>query len=168
MFKYLPCLLLCLLLMQQAFATTPVYKDTAILPKAARLSQQQFLDAYGTNDTSCALIQYYFKRNKKAKRDVLIRSIVGIGAGVAFDQIIMGGSGGDALGALAIGLLLGSVIYVGAFVVLLGIFKWIHFSRQRLAVQLQRYRNGTPLPGFIIRNRIFQKFLAVERKASQK
>lgn len=161
-------LLLSLLLMQQAFATAPVYKDSVIQPKVSRLSQEQFLNTYGTGDTTRALIQYYFKRNRIAKRDMLIWGTAGIAAGFAFDRILMNGSGVDALSGLAVGILLGSLIYVGAAVLLINSFNWVHFSRQRLASKLERYKTGKPLPRSIYRNKYFKRFLALEKQISRK
>ena len=82
-------LLLSLLLLQQAFSAVPVYKDSTPVAKAARLSQQQFLDTYGTDDTSRALIRYYFKKNKRARQSVLIWATAGLAAGFTFDQVLL-------------------------------------------------------------------------------
>lgn len=167
MFIKINSLLLYFFLMQQAFATTPVYVDSVIHPAVSHLNQQQFLDTYGTNDTSRAVIQYYFKRNRNAKRDMLIWGTAGIAAGIAFDKVVVNGSEGDALGGLFLGILLGSFIYTGVIEVLLNSFNWIHFSRQRLALRLEKYNASRQLPKSLLRKSLFINLLAVERQLSR-
>lgn len=80
---------------------------------------------YGTDETSRAVIQFYFKRNKKAKLNVIIFSSAGLLAVPAFDRIIMHSSptgDGNVLGTLAIGIPLGSLIYVSAVTVAINIY----------------------------------------------
>jgi hypothetical protein len=159
-------LLLYLLAAQPALATAPVYKDSTTPPGTARLSRQQFLDRYGTNDTARALIGYYFDKNKKAKRDLIIYGIAGVVAGFLLDAIFVGRWNMDALGGLILVLILGSFVYVCGITVLISLYKWWRFSRRRLAVQLERHRAGKPLRKSIYRNTAFKRHLDLEKHIS--
>jgi hypothetical protein len=161
-------LLFSFLLMQQALANVPVYKDTIIHPKAFRMNQQQFLDTYGTDDTSSALIQYYFTRNKQAKGQVLLFGITGALAGFIFDSVVMSNTSLDALSGLFVLLLLGSVIYLSGVFVFINVYRWIRFSRQRLRKQLERRSNGKPLRRSIYRNSLFRHYVGLEKNLSEK
>jgi hypothetical protein len=132
----------------------------------ARLSRQQFQDRYGTNDTTRALIGYYFEKNKRAKRDLIIYGFAGVAAGFLLDAIIMGRWNMDALGGLILGLILGSFVYVCGITVLISLYKWWRLSRRRLMVQLERYRAGKPLRKSIYRNTAFKKQLDLEKHIS--
>lgn len=168
MLAKLNCLLLGFLFMQQAVAIPPVYKDTTVQPNVKHWTQQQFSDAYGTSDTTRALIQYYFEQKKRTKHDMMIWGSVGIAAGFAFDRVVDGVWLGYGMGALAVGILLAVAVYVGAVVLVTGIYKLLHFSRQRLLVRLQRYHGGKLLSVFLLWNRKFRRLLAIEREVSRK
>ncbi len=99
MFLKISFLLLSFLCAQHAFSMSLPIKDTAINPQAYKLTQQQFIDRYGANDTARALIQYYFKQNKTAKRDILIWTPIGLASSLLFDRAVTNGASGDALGS---------------------------------------------------------------------
>jgi hypothetical protein len=156
--------LLSCFLFHYAVASVPVDSDSTIRPTGARLSQQEFLDRYGTDDTSRALIRYYFSRNKTFKRSTIISGGVGLLSLVVFDSVVAKGepSRGGALAALGMGIVLLSVIFVSAFVVLFGIGMWLIFSRRSLFKQLQKHKAGGPLPKRVRRNPVFQTYLKEE------
>jgi len=73
----------------------------------------KFVETRSWDDTSRALVHYYFSRNIKVKRGVGIFTGVGLLSAFAFDRILLGDSrgGGSALGALIIGIPLALLIY---------------------------------------------------------
>lgn len=157
------CILLSCFLFHYAVASVPVYKDSAIHPKEFHLSQQQFLEKYGNDDTSRALIRYYFRRTIGAKRNTIIFGSAGLLSSIAFDRLIVNGTPSrEPLVGIGFVLFLGLMIYVSAIIVLLSILIWILFSKKTLMKQLQKYRTGTPMPNRIKRNFSFKKYLKEE------
>ncbi len=150
---------------QISFSAVSIPRDT--LPRSTyRINKQQFLETKSWDDTSRALVHYYFSRNKKAKWGVGIFTGVGLLSAYAFDRIIMGdsgGGGGALLLALFIGIPLAGLILYSAFLVLLYIFYWIRFSRPQLLKQLEKYKATEVLPKRISRNKEFLKFLRMEK-----
>lgn len=145
------------------FATTSfTVADT--FPTSHHLSQQQFLEKYGTDDTSRALIRFYFRRNKIFKLNTLIFGTAGLVAGIVFDRFIVNGTParGGILVGLAIGITLGLFIYMCAIVTAFSVFYWVRFSRKNLLKQLRKYKSGKPLLKRISRSILFQKYLQEE------
>lgn len=155
-------LLLSVLLMQQAFATTPSYKDTVVQPRNYRLTEQQFLEQYGANDTSRALIQYYFEQRKRATIATLVSGIIGGGTGIAFDNGIRKprvANAPDVGGGFYGQIFLVILITAAGTVFLVEAFNWLRFSRKRLLKLIQKQRAGKSLPPLLFQNSAFRKYL---------
>jgi hypothetical protein len=150
---------------QTSFSAILITRDT-IPRQTHRLTKQQIIETKAWDDTSQAMVQYYFSRNKKAKRGVGIFTGVGLLFAYAFDRIIMGdsgGGGGAILLALIIGIPLAGLIFYSALLVLLYTFYWIRFSRPQLIKQLAMYNNGNGLPNRIKRRKEFLNFLKIAK-----
>lgn len=161
MLKNILGLLLSLLLMQQAFSMKPVYKDSAIQPGSYRLTREQFINRYGTDQASRALIQYYFDNKKKARLATIISGAVGGAAGVSLG----GETRKSSPNARDVGGLFYTVVFLAGILTIAGTlflvkgFDWLRLSRKRLLKQLLRYQSGEPLPQRIVKSSTFQKQL---------
>ena len=103
-----------------------------------KLSQQQFLDKYGKDDTASAVINYYFSKHKKAGRAAIICSGIITGSGILYITEVANSAGTSyALGILTIGvMLLFGVSLIGA------LDNLFNFSRQKLFKTLNNYFSG--------------------------
>ena len=152
-------------LFQISFSAISLWNDS-IPTKTHHLSKQDFLNNYGTDDSSRALVKYYFKRNKKAKFNAAIFTSIGVLSSFAFDRIILKNSSGgwSVIVALIIGIPLGLLIFESAIIVAFNIFRWIRFSKKNLIKQSERYRAGEALPKRIVRDRRFLEDVKAEKR----
>lgn len=128
----------------------------SIYGKKHQLSREAFLNRFGTDDSSRALIHYFFDKRKVAQKKALARAGIAAGAGILFALLIMSNifKGNLLLIFAAIGL--GSAFWV---FLLFGIFSGImlySYSRKRLLRLLQAYQQGKPLPKKITRQLQFK------------
>ncbi len=140
----------------ESLATTVIFQDTSLPQKPHQLSQQQFLDKYGHDDTSRAMILLFFKTNKSAKKLVFLSAAVGILSYLAADAIF---KSTDNVGGIEF---LGILIVVATLAIPFNIFYWIRYSRQNLLKHLERHKAGNRIPKWIRRDELFQKFLKKE------
>lgn len=136
--------------------------DSAIQPrKPHKLNQQQFLDRYGTDDSSRALIRYYFPRHQTNAVLAVYSGGAMVLAG-ALAAFVLLTTNFDLLTFLIV-VALGAAAYVAALLfVITGIFLLIN-SRRRLYKFIQNYHNGKGLPRRIGRKKTFLRLLKQEQ-----
>lgn len=145
------------MLMGFGFSVIPFTDSTT--GKKHQLTREAFLNRYGTDDSSRALIHYFFDKRQVAQKKAITRAGIAAGAGILFALLVMSNifQGNLLLIIAAIGL--GSAFWV---FLLFGIFSGIvlySFSRKRLLRLLQAYQQGKPLPKKITRQLPFKMHL---------
>jgi hypothetical protein len=130
-------------------------KDTSQIPQTHSLNRQQFLTNYGTDDTSSALINYWFGRRSASKYMSIVGTVtVGLGT------ISLNSVKSDSLGGLFSKGVFALAIVTGVIILLLSFTRFLLFSRKKLLRALKDYHNGKPLSKKLknkISNRLKQK-----------
>ncbi|MEJ7693187.1 hypothetical protein [Daejeonella sp.] len=138
------------------------YADTSVNKSTYKQSRQYFLDNYGKDDSTRALINYFFKRRKEAFYETVVPPVTGGLAVVLLakvvDQINTDFANGKATGLsfIVIGVPLLKVIIVSSTALIDGQIKWLVFNRKKLLTVLTDYHSGKPLPKKIKRRRAFK------------
>ena len=122
-------------------------------------SKQFFLDKYGTDDSTRALINYFFKKRKIAFLETVIPPVAG-GASVLILSLFLksmanvkednGGFGFSVVVPLIL------VIYAVPVYIIDGQIKWLIFNRRKLLAILESYNSGNSLPKKIKRRKVFK------------
>lgn len=123
--------------------------DTIQPAKHYKISQQQFLDKYGRDDTAKIIINYYFLRHKKATKKLIPYSLVIAGSGVLYATSVVNRAAGVELiwGSLTIG----AMVFFGVF--LLSCWNDLYdFSRKKLLKTLGNYFSGKGIPSRLKKN----------------
>jgi hypothetical protein len=121
-------------------------------------SESEFLNIYGKDDSSRALIRFFFDRRKLARRLMIIP--------VAIDltlALTLGIYGLTSMG-LYLNYLWGSAVLFLAFasitLFIVAAGTWMRYSRKRLYHILTQYESGVPLPQkWARKNRFFKRFM---------
>lgn len=135
--------------------------DTVYKSKPHKISKKEFLDHYGHDDSTRALIRYFFKDRSKSKKSLIIfGSITPIATIAALNE----GPGN----ALLIGVYIACFLLVllGSIIVLFNIYFLASNSRKKLYRILQAFQNNIPLPKKIVRQSLFKKYLKGEQDKS--
>ncbi|RYY21124.1 MAG: hypothetical protein EOP41_08515 [Sphingobacteriaceae bacterium] len=111
--------------------------------------QQYFLDHYGTDDSTKALVNYYFKR----RRGAAVETVVGL---VFTSGIISGVSGSNASFFI---IVFAPVIFISTFLIIDGSVTRLIYTRRKLLHLLADYQSGKHLPRKITRNRYYKREL---------
>lgn len=149
-------------LTQPVEATRPL-NDSAQIKKLYKLSEEEFLNKYGKDDSSRALIRYYFQRRKAFKKAGLISAGIAGVSGILFQVLIMDSSGGSALGSLALGFSLMLSLWGFGIATLFLIVKWLKMSRRYLFKLIKKYNAGKGIPKRMTSQLLFEKFLEEEK-----
>jgi len=162
------------LFVQSSFATD-IISDNARDPigtgvKDYKLNREQFLESYGRDDSSRALIDYYFHKRNNAKKLAIAGFILGIVSLVIAGLVISsspsnGPSNGvvDDSGEVAVVLLLVQTFYGSIALIVTGVAIWIIYSRKKLLKLLEKYFLGKSIPPHIARNHLFNQWLTEEK-----
>jgi hypothetical protein len=142
-----------------SFATALIsVKDTLVIPKTAHnFNKSQFLSQYAIDDSSRALILYYFYKRKKAVQFMYVPLSISMGA-AAFSLL--------ALWVLVFELfwlpvfLLIAVAYANVVLAIVGFVELIVFSRRLIIKRLNNYFAGKSIPRRIARSQVFYQFLS--------
>ncbi|HEU5166532.1 MAG TPA: hypothetical protein VFU29_13370 [Chitinophagaceae bacterium] len=113
-----------------------LFNDTTRTTKPWKISEHQFLDQYGKDDTSRAIINYYFKQYNGGHKHLFVNTAIA-SAGIALFAIIMA-NGADA-GAIIVGapFIFGGVIF--GMLAFRNAINMIYFSRKKLFKVLKKY-----------------------------
>lgn len=114
-------------------------KDTS-LPQTYNLNRQEFLAKYGTDDSSKALISYWFGRRSSSKY-LSIAGAVTAGSGA----IALSSVKSDSLGGLFSKGVFAMAIATGVLTLVLSLTNFLFFSRKKLLGLLKDYHKGKPL-----------------------
>jgi hypothetical protein len=149
----IPFVFICLFSINM-YATTSC-GDTTIPQKSYRISQQQFLDSYGKDDTAREIINYYFKKRMRARKDIIVMGSIAMVSGLLF---IVFAETNSAYLAFFVAGLAGAAIWTFAFTLLTCMYRWFHFSRKRLWKSLNKYLSGGSISKKLKRKLHFQKY----------
>jgi hypothetical protein len=124
------------------------------------LSEQEFLSKYGNDDTSRALIRYYFQRKKVSAKTGLIAGGTAGGLGILAFIYSQNDNGLDNLGTA---ILLGIGIVTFAFIGVLSAAIYLKTSKKSLYKLIRGYHAGRKIPKKITWRPLFKKFLKEEK-----
>lgn len=143
-----------------------IVNDSSIIPKENQQSKKYFLDKYGKDDSSRALIEFFFKRQHTGKLEAFIWAGIGSASSIFFDRVIVNGTG-PPLGALGvlIGIFTACLIWTSIGGVLAGIFILLKYNRKRLLKLLVNYDEGKGIPKSFLYKRRFNKQLELEKRS---
>jgi hypothetical protein len=136
--------------------------DTSHTGKPYKISKQKFLARYGKDDSSRALIRYYFSKRKGLRNSALLYTALAGAGYLILNAIVTQASGRDVAvtGTGVFAVLLGTALALAAPIVA---YRWLRTSRKRLFSMLTDYKMGMPIPEKIIRSSSFQRFLIQEK-----
>jgi hypothetical protein len=156
-------IIFCFFFFNLSFCATGCSKstDSIIPPKDYQHNRNYFLNTYGKDDSSRALIKFFFKRRHYGKKETFVWAGIGIVSTILFITVIQNGDGGINSGSFLLGLILGASIYGGIAGVIEGSFIWLKYSRKKLLKFLIDYNAGRGLPKNIVRKRRFKNQLAL-------
>ena len=120
-------------------------------------SKQFFLDKYGKDDTTKALINYFFKQRKDAFYETVV-PVVAAGSSAIILAILFNSNNSTDLGivGLSVGLSLATIMYSSGGILIDGQIRWLRFSRKRLLRFITSYNSGKHLPRKITRKKLFE------------
>jgi hypothetical protein len=150
------------------YAAKPAHADSSGKPaKEHHHSKEYFLNKYGKDDSSIALIEFFFQTQRIARKQTFLWSAIGV-ADVILLNVVDTIHHDYGVGAILIilglgGLLFGTVIAVG-----MAMFRWITNSQKRLLNYLSRYNGGQGIPRHITRKKIYQVELNVQKRNPNK
>lgn len=147
----------------------PVLSDTTSPEKEYKISRDEFLEKYGRDDSSRALINYYFSKRIAAK--ILFFSTswqVPIWPFPLASNIRVTQSKSSNL-STGLGGLIGSIIFLSLLLASVGLAsrglgQWVKYSRKRLLQQLNNYSNRQPIPKGISKSHLFKRCLKAGSK----
>ena len=152
--------------MQSIGASVPVFMvmDTSIDRPTYALSQDQFLAKYGRDDSSKALINFFFKRRSPGAGMIAGGLVLTAGGTVGLIAAVNGVNDqsndlGQQLNDLWLSILAGIALGAGIALAAVGISLGSRYSKQRLLRLLDNYFAGIPIPRNIAKNIMFRGFV---------
>lgn len=136
--------------------------DTSVDQSSYKKSKPYFLEHYGKDDSTKALINYFFVKRKTAFYQTVIPIVVGGGLIILLARALNRNNLPPSKDDYAGILLGGAAVSVGlqsAGQIIDGQIKWLVFNRRRLLKTLVDYNTGKPLPKRITRRKQFRKQL---------
>jgi hypothetical protein len=166
------CIFLCTIKFSFAASTNSISPGDSIIKKAYKINREEFLEKYGCDDSSRALINFYFKKRNHQKGNFLAGAGALLIAGIAFGSVnnLMNddknynydnGLPNAQTTFLAIAIIV--MAFMGLPLIISGGTLWIIYSRKKLLKLLDRYNNGKSIPRGISRNKMFRGFLLYDR-----
>lgn len=141
--------------------------DTSIDRSNYKEPKHFFLENYGKDDSSKALINYFFRKRKTAFYQTVIPIVVGGGLTIllakAFNRNNIPVTKDDYGGIVIAGALV-TVVLQSAGQIIDGQITWLVFSRHKLLKTLVGYNSGQPLPKRITRRKQFRQELEALEK----
>ncbi len=126
------------------------YVDTSINKLSYKQSKQYFLEKYGRDDSTRALINYFFKKRKDGIYETFVPLAVGVGSALLLNNIKVGAM------LILVPITIALVLYACPIYIIDGQVKWISFSRKKLLGYLIAYNSGKSLPAKIKRRKAFK------------
>jgi hypothetical protein len=135
-------------------------RDSSIRHKEHKLNEKEFLEKYGRDDSSRALISFYFLKRSKGITRFSIAAPSTVLPGIALVPVANKAEGdkgnmhdASAAGGLTI-LLCGAIAFLS-----LATAVWVRYSRKKLLRVLTDYSIGKHIPKGIAKNMVFKGFL---------
>lgn len=141
-------LFLCILIL----CFDPVYsseinsRDTEDSLKIKTLTQEDFIKEFGFNDSSVALINLFFVKNKRAKNQTIIGGATLVGGIAAFAVPFEPGDDQKGFGDLIRPVAEPAAVIFGAIITTAGITKLGRYTKQKLYMLLTNYKKRIPIP----------------------
>jgi hypothetical protein len=143
-------------------------KGTDTIPSgknAYRLGRKEFLENYGKDDSSRALINFYFTKRNRAITLTTIGGLESVVADILFNSVFTAGFAGT-LSDLIVAYIGWTIVdTAGGVILVIGIISWLVFSRRKLLTILKNYFAGKSIPARIAKSRQFRKNLLFKRKS---
>jgi hypothetical protein len=141
-------------------ATILLPEDSSTLLPEHKLNRKEFLRKYGRDDSSRALIAFFYYKRGASQGTVASGAVMGIVSGIAFDRATNVAESGNASFADAFyAFALSMVVAAGIAVFSIGTVIWIRYSRKRLLRLLKDYFNGKSIPRGIRKNKLYRSLL---------
>ncbi len=124
--------------------------DTSINKSNYKHSRQYFLENYGKDDSTKALVNYFFAKREKALIETVIPAVAGGVAAVLVARLSYSannptsGKGSGYAGLVIVPAFL--VVLYSSVTLIDGQIKWLVFNRRKLLVILISYNSGKSLP----------------------
>jgi hypothetical protein len=144
-----------------AHSTLP---DTIIDRPAYALTQHEFLERYGRDDSSKALINFFFRKRSPVAgligSGVPVTILSSIGLAVAVHGVkTESNSLGEQIDYGILALFTGVALGGGVALLSLGTATGIKYSRKRLLLLLNNYFTGSPIPRHVAKSTMFRAFV---------
>ena len=160
---YLILFMFCISFSGQCFASYFNNADSAINPISNhKKTKQYYLDYYGKDDSTRALIEYFFNKKHNSINSIIIWGITGIASTLLLLYLTNGGYNLGIIGFLLYVDLI-AIFYGVAIGLLISLYKLCRFNRKRLFKLLNNYNNGKGLPKNIKRNKTFINELEIQK-----
>jgi hypothetical protein len=155
------CLAIALILFFYSGASASFPVDSS-LSKPYKLSQKAFLKKYGTDDSSRALIRYYFNKRNWLRNAALVYAALACTGYLILNAIVTQTSGDEDRVVNGKGVF--AAVLVSAFGLAAPIvaYRWLRTSRKRLFKMLNDYRMDKSIPKKLMRSSSFQRFMSME------
>ncbi len=124
--------------------------DTSINKSNYKHSRQYFLENYGKDDSTKALVNYFFAKREKALIETVIPAVAGGVAAALVARLSYSannptsGKGSGYAGLVIVPAFL--VVLYSSVTLIDGQIKWLVFNRRKLLVILISYNSGKSLP----------------------
>lgn len=154
MYKSLLTVLVGLFIYYDSGAAT--IQDTAI--KLKPKSQAWFHSKYGKDDTSKAIIDYFFLKRSNKKIPLLLSASTTLAIGIA--ALLREKPANPSIYAFAndFGLAMGAIISISLTLIFL--LDYFSYSKKQLIKTLMQYQNGSGLPKRLKRSASWKKFIS--------
>jgi len=141
-----------------------VLPDTIIDRPAYALTQHEFLEKYGRDDSSKALINFFFKRRSPGAGMIGGGLVLTVGGTVGLVAAVNGVNDrsndlGQQVNDLWLAVLAGIALGAGVALTAVGVGLGGRYSKQRLLRLLDNYFAGIPIPRNIVKNIMFRGFV---------
>jgi len=150
----------------KAAASFPNFRvvDTVIDRPVYALTRDEFLTKYGRDDSSKALINFFFERRSPQAGMIGGGSVLTAGGTIGLVAAVNGVNDrsndlGQQLNDLWLAILAGIALGAGIALVSVGISLGSRYSKKRLLRLLDNYFAGSPMPRGIARNTMFRAFV---------
>jgi len=130
-----------------------------------KINRKEFLENYGKDDTSRALINFYFIKRNRAITLTFIGGGGSVIANIALNSFLNSNSVAS-LGDLIVGYgLLNLSVAVAFTLLVIGMVRWLVFSRRKLLSILRNYNLSKGVSRNILKSRSFKRQLSLEHKS---
>lgn len=159
------CIFLCSMKFSYASALPALHVEDTTIHKEFKLDKKGFFEKYGCDDSSRALIQFYFNKRNEQKGSFFVGAGLAFVAGVAYFPVNnmpdMVNNGPDFFMTKkdSYFIMLAVLITTAIPFLLSGGCLWMRYSRRRLMKLLNNYSSGKSIPKGISKTAIFRGYL---------